>query len=340
MAKQLYETLGVSKDAPPEDIRKAYRKAALRTHPDRLPPGASDKDKKRAEEQFRKVNNAYEVLQDEEKRRIYDRYGEFPPPEVEQDPYAEQAHHRHRHHPHAHHHRHGFGGSFNDPFFNDPFFARPFGSRSRPRNDPFFGFTDPFALFDQIFGDMRHSFEDPSFGVPFPSAGSPFARTPFGHSSLFDRMMGGNPAFGMLPPSTDPFNQSGRPLHGHSMSFSSSSRGTLTRGADGNPQWVSQSKMTRTVNGVTESVLKRTDSNGNEHVTYSYPDGQERYLINGVEQPSGSYVERNLPPPPPYSGPPAPLNTSRHSSDRGSMRQDMKYSPTTPTSPTGPYSAG
>ncbi|KAL5513244.1 hypothetical protein ACEPAH_3642 [Sanghuangporus vaninii] len=312
MAKHLYETLGISKDASPDDVRRAYRQAALKTHPDKQPQGLSDKDKQHAREKFENVTNAYEVLSDEEKRRIYDRYGEFPPPEVQQEPH---------------------GGS-RDPF-DDPFFSQPlgsFGSRSRSRNDPFFSFTDPFALFEQLFGDMRRQFDDPAFGDPFPSA-SPLGRSPFGGGSLFDRMMG--PSFGMLPPADDMFGQSSHPMQGQTMSFQSSSHGMLARGSDGKSQWVSQSKMTRSVNGVRESVWKRTDSNGNEHVTYSYPDGRERYLINGVEQPSSSRGERSLPPPPPYPGPPAPLNTSYRPNDR--VPANMNYSPTYARPPPGSY---
>ena len=64
-----YEILGVSMDASQEDIKKSFRKLALKYHPDRNP------DNKEAEEHFKKLNEAYEVLSDEEKRSIYDRYG-------------------------------------------------------------------------------------------------------------------------------------------------------------------------------------------------------------------------------------------------------------------------
>ncbi|EFN59909.1 hypothetical protein CHLNCDRAFT_132941 [Chlorella variabilis] len=65
-----YDHLGVSPDADERTIQKAYRRAALRYHPDRNP------DKPDAEERFREVAAAYEVLSDSEKRQIYDRYGE------------------------------------------------------------------------------------------------------------------------------------------------------------------------------------------------------------------------------------------------------------------------
>lgn len=63
-----YETLGVSKDSSAEDIKRAFRKKAAQFHPDR------NKDPK-APEEFKKVNEAYQVLSDNEKRRVYDQYG-------------------------------------------------------------------------------------------------------------------------------------------------------------------------------------------------------------------------------------------------------------------------
>lgn len=64
-----YELLGVARDADTEDIKKAYRKLAMRYHPDRN----SESD---AEEKFKEVTEAYEVLRDSEKRSTYDRFGE------------------------------------------------------------------------------------------------------------------------------------------------------------------------------------------------------------------------------------------------------------------------
>ncbi len=64
-----YEVLEISKDANAEEIKKAYRKMALKYHPDRNP------DDKEAEENFKKINEAYEVLSDTQKREIYDKYG-------------------------------------------------------------------------------------------------------------------------------------------------------------------------------------------------------------------------------------------------------------------------
>ncbi|MFH1421118.1 MAG: DnaJ domain-containing protein, partial [Planctomycetota bacterium] len=69
MAKDYYEVLDVSKNASPEEIKAAYRKAAFAYHPDRNP------DNKEAEAKFKEAAEAYEVLSDSDKRRRYDTYG-------------------------------------------------------------------------------------------------------------------------------------------------------------------------------------------------------------------------------------------------------------------------
>ncbi|KAM8806742.1 dnaJ homolog subfamily B member 2 [Eudromia elegans] len=65
-----YEALGVSRNATADDIKKAYRKAALKWHPDKNPD-----NKEYAEQKFKEIAEAYEVLSDKQKRDVYDRYG-------------------------------------------------------------------------------------------------------------------------------------------------------------------------------------------------------------------------------------------------------------------------
>jgi len=67
--KDLYQILGVSKGASDEEIKKAYRKMAQKYHPDR------NNNDKQAEEKFKEINNAYEILSDKQKRNQYDQFG-------------------------------------------------------------------------------------------------------------------------------------------------------------------------------------------------------------------------------------------------------------------------
>ncbi|XP_075773808.1 dnaJ homolog subfamily B member 2-like isoform X6 [Pelodiscus sinensis] len=67
---EYYEALGIPRSASSDDIKKAYRKAALKWHPDKNP-----ENKERAEQRFKEIAEAYEVLSDRSKREIYDRYG-------------------------------------------------------------------------------------------------------------------------------------------------------------------------------------------------------------------------------------------------------------------------
>jgi molecular chaperone DnaJ len=69
--RDYYEVLGVAKNASDEDIKKAYRKLAMKHHPDRN----QGDDAKKAEEKFKEVKEAYEMLSDAQKRAAYDQYG-------------------------------------------------------------------------------------------------------------------------------------------------------------------------------------------------------------------------------------------------------------------------
>jgi len=69
MAKDYYKVLGVAKSASPEEIKKAYRKLALKYHPDR------NKGDKEAEDKFKEINEAYAVLSDPKKKQEFDTYG-------------------------------------------------------------------------------------------------------------------------------------------------------------------------------------------------------------------------------------------------------------------------
>ncbi len=114
--KDYYETLGVSKGAGEDDLKKAYRKMAKQYHPDANPGDAT------AEQKFKEVSEAYGVLSDPQKRAAYDQYG------------------------HAAFDQQGGGGFYNGPgvdindifssFFGEGGFGDLFGGRGRSRNGP------------------------------------------------------------------------------------------------------------------------------------------------------------------------------------------------------------
>ncbi|HBW47924.1 TPA: molecular chaperone DnaJ, partial [bacterium] len=69
MPRDYYEILGVNKDASIDEIKKEYRRLAMRYHPDKNPGN------KEAEEKFKEISTAYAILSDPEKRAQYDRFG-------------------------------------------------------------------------------------------------------------------------------------------------------------------------------------------------------------------------------------------------------------------------
>ena len=81
MAKDLYEVLGVSRDATEDEIKKAFRRQARKLHPD--VNKAED-----AEDQFKELNEAYDVLSDANKRAAYDRFGTIPGAASGQGPFG------------------------------------------------------------------------------------------------------------------------------------------------------------------------------------------------------------------------------------------------------------
>jgi len=125
MKKDFYEVLGISKDASKDKIKSAYRKMALKYHPDRN----KESD---AEEKFKEINEAYEVLSNDQKKSAYDQFGH-----AAFDP---------RSGPGAGHTYTQQNGPFNFTYSQSG--GNPFGNA----DFDFGGFSNPFDIFEQFFG--------------------------------------------------------------------------------------------------------------------------------------------------------------------------------------------
>uniref|UniRef100_A0AAQ6AQN7 J domain-containing protein n=1 Tax=Amphiprion ocellaris TaxID=80972 RepID=A0AAQ6AQN7_AMPOC len=170
-----YNVLGVPKTASQDDIKKAYRKLALKWHPDKNPD-----NKEEAERKFKELAEAYEVLSDKSKRDEYDRYGSD----------------RMRH-----------TGSSSSDFSSDfPGFTFTFRSPDEVFRE-FFGGQDPFAsFFDDFssFGSSSSHHHGPSRFFSFPSTGVDFTSfsSSFGGLDGMDSMGGGMSNFKSVSTST------------------------------------------------------------------------------------------------------------------------------------------
>jgi molecular chaperone DnaJ len=127
--RDYYEVLGVSRDASPEEIKKAYRKLARKYHPD------ANKDDKDAAEKFKEITEAYDILSNEEKRASYDRFG----------------------HAATDGQFNGFGGGFGDMGGLGDIFDMFFGGGGHRRQGP-----EPGA---DLRVDMELTFEEAAFGL-------------------------------------------------------------------------------------------------------------------------------------------------------------------------------
>lgn len=121
--RDYYEILGLKKEATKADIKSAYRKAALKWHPDK-----NQNNKAEAETKFKEINEAYQVLSDEQKKKTYDQFGH--------DAFDPSS---------------GMGGNpFAGGFKQGGPFTYTYSSGSNPFENADFG--DPFDIFEQFFG--------------------------------------------------------------------------------------------------------------------------------------------------------------------------------------------
>lgn len=259
-----YEVLGLQEDATDAQIKKAYRKLALKHHPDKQ---TSEEGRRQAHTKFAKISNAYELLSDANKRQEYDHqrnYGTAPRPrEASSSRQRSRDQFEHNFHSHFDHFR------FHDPFeIFEQFVRQEFGGntqvpgarngtrRSSPFNDPFFS-GGPMGM-----GMMGGSlFNDPFFGG---GGGDPFGRSIGGF---------GQDPFAMMRQQQQSMLQ--QPMMGTSFMSSTSSFG-------GGPGMVSTSTSTTTriVNGrretVTETVTQKADGSMERRVQTTADDFDSR----------------------------------------------------------------
>lgn len=234
-----YKTLEIPRTATIADIKKAYRRLALKWHPDKNQEGKDE-----AEKRFKEISEAYEVLSDEKKRRIYDQYGK-------------------------------------EGLVNRGRRANDFSNM--PKEFQFFSFRDPEEVFREFFGgdpfadlfgpvmtrpneSLQNSLFGPSFGYGFPAFG--------GFPDFFGSNAGyRQPQFPLWYPPQGACNSS-------FTSFSSSSFGNFS--APGN-NVRKTSTSTRFMNGK-KIITKKVIEDGVETVTVMEDGIIKSKTVNGVPQ--------------------------------------------------------
>jgi len=244
--KKYYEILGISETATDSEIKKAYRREALRWHPDKNQDRLEE-----ANERFKLISEAYEVLKDPEQRSIYNKYGD--------EGFKERT-------------SGGAGGDYGNAGFHSFHFSNP-----EDIFREFFGGQDPFAAF----------FGDPFSRSSRRGSNSRKSNDPFSSFSMFgnsffdddDDFFGsrGNSGFSS-------FSSFGGPGTSTFTSFSSSSFG----GGMGGGNFVSTSQKTTVVNGKKTIIKETRDGQGNTTVekTTIEPDGRriQETIVNGKQQ--------------------------------------------------------
>lgn len=292
-----YGILGVDRNATLKHIKSSYRKLALIYHPDKLPPNASDAEKKVAHTNFAAIGSAYEILSDEGRRREYD----FESSQHQQhqrngDNHSQQQQYQQQ----GGNHDDLFDGMMSGGMFSDPFFASSFGRRSH------FQFTDPFELFERFFeeemmGTHHHNHSNrsssgrgggSSFHSHSSSSSSPFS-DPFFSSSMGGGFFGNanqmsRSHFGMADSLMSQMSMFGGHNQQQQQQFMNGSNGggqssysftsSSSSSGFGGGQSISTSTRTTIVNGVKKTVTERT---------VVHPDGRVERYVDSSEQDSG-----------------------------------------------------
>jgi len=276
-----YDLLDLPFTATEADVKRAYRQASLRWHPDKNPG-----NKQEAEEMFKLLARAYEVLKDPELRKLYDAHGEEGlkqggPPDRTQQPFGGAFMST----PHPFQFRSAFD-VFNDFFgghnpFDDPFFRQP----DPFAHDPFFAahqahfaHADPFRMF----GNTPLVFQS------FPSSQQTLQRSQTAHGNALMQHGGDEsqmralshaqtmPTFATMSPWPSMFPTF--PVNMHGFSSSSSASSFSFNGG------VQSRTSTRIVNGQRMTETVTVDANGNETRHILHPDGSEQVFFNGQQQ--------------------------------------------------------
>jgi len=272
-----YSVLEVDKSASADEIKKAYRRLALKWHPDKNP-----NDQELATKKFKEISEAYEVLSDDKKRRMYDQYGRDGLNGQIPTANGSGGRRRHRHHGHDE-----FDAVFGFPnfVFRDPeeVFREFFGGR-----DPFEDLFDPFGLLGggrqrsarsryhhSPYHHPAHQIGSTALANPFRSPFADFGMSPFGllgGGALmgFGGHLGGGNVF-------DQLDDGGGTSFASVQTFSGAMGGAPSMGMR------SSSTSTRFVNGK-KITTKRVVDNGVETVKTYENDVLKSHTINGQRQ--------------------------------------------------------
>jgi len=248
-----YAVLGLKKQATQEEIKKAYKKSALKWHPDKNP-----EIKTEAERKFQKISEAYEVLSDEKKRSIYDRSGKSGLTGGGGGGRGGGSG--------AHNFQH-FHFNFRDP-------AEIFKE--------FFGGTDPFG---EVFGSTSsspHGSNSPS--TPFDSVFKEFTNTIHRHPQTAPPNFAGAPSTNggnnLNNPGFNPFFDLGTPF-GSGGAGGFSSHTTFT--SAGGPSVRSMSTSTKIINGKAVKTTKKSE-NGQTEIRVEEDGKLVSHTINDIQQ--------------------------------------------------------